>query len=89
MRRYGRRPIEELYDLNVLGSRSVVAHAVWLDDAEIAILAATASSVVHCPCSLVCACGESTIGNPAKSDGSRRLAIIGCGRGDYAAASKT
>jgi len=51
LRRYGRRPIEELYDLNVLGSRSVVAHAVWLDDAEIAILAATASSVVHCPCS--------------------------------------
>lgn len=46
-----RRPIEELYNRGVLGPRTVLAHCVWLDDAEIQILASTGTSVVHCPCS--------------------------------------
>src|SRR5207248_122894 len=51
LRRYGHRPIEELFDRGLLGERTVVAHAVWLDDREIRILAETDTSVVHCPCS--------------------------------------
>src|ERR1700716_2263968 len=51
LRRYGRLPIERLFGLGVLGPRTVVAHAVWLDDREIAILATTGTSVAHCPCS--------------------------------------
>jgi 5-methylthioadenosine/S-adenosylhomocysteine deaminase len=51
LRRYGHRPIEELFDRGLLGPRTVVAHAVWLDDREIRILAETGTSVAHCPCS--------------------------------------
>jgi 5-methylthioadenosine/S-adenosylhomocysteine deaminase len=49
--RFGRRPIEELYNRGVLGARTVVAHCVWLDDREIQVLAQTGTSVAHCPCS--------------------------------------
>ena len=51
LRRHGRRPIEELYNRGILGPRTVVAHCVWLDDREIALLAQTETSVSHCPCS--------------------------------------
>jgi 5-methylthioadenosine/S-adenosylhomocysteine deaminase len=50
-RRWGRRPIEVMFDRGVLGSRTVIAHCVWLDDREIEILAQTGTSVTHCPCS--------------------------------------
>lgn len=49
--RFGRRPIEEFLARGILGPRTVVAHCVWLDDREIAVLAETGTSVVHCPCS--------------------------------------
>jgi 5-methylthioadenosine/S-adenosylhomocysteine deaminase len=49
--RWGRRPIEVMADRGLLGPRTVIAHCVWLDDREIAILAATGTSVAHCPCS--------------------------------------
>ncbi len=51
LRRFGRRPIAEFYNRGILGSRTVVAHCVWLDDEEIRLLAETGSSVAHCPCS--------------------------------------
>ncbi len=51
VRRYGRRPIEELARRGMLGEHTVLAHCVWLDDAEIGLLAETRTSVVHCPCS--------------------------------------
>jgi 5-methylthioadenosine/S-adenosylhomocysteine deaminase len=51
LRRHGRRPIEEFYNRGILGPRTVVAHCVWLDDREIALLAQTETSVSHCPCS--------------------------------------
>jgi 5-methylthioadenosine/S-adenosylhomocysteine deaminase len=51
LRRHGRRPIEEFFNRGILGPRTVVAHCVWLDDREIALLAETATSVSHCPCS--------------------------------------
>jgi 5-methylthioadenosine/S-adenosylhomocysteine deaminase len=51
IRRYGRRPIEELHARGVLGPKTVIAHCVWLDDHEISLLAETRTSVAHCPCS--------------------------------------
>ena len=51
LKRWGRRPIEVMYDRGLLGPRTVIAHCVWLDDREIAILAETGTSVAHCPCS--------------------------------------
>lgn len=47
----GRRPVELLDDLGLLGPRSVLAHGVHLTDDEIARLAGAGASVVHCPAS--------------------------------------
>jgi 5-methylthioadenosine/S-adenosylhomocysteine deaminase len=51
LRRFGRRPIEQMFNLGILGPRTVIAHCVWLDDREIQLLAETGTSVAHCPCS--------------------------------------
>jgi len=51
LRRWGRRPIEVFYQRGVLGERTVVAHCVWLSDAEIELLARTNTAVAHCPTS--------------------------------------
>ena len=47
LKRWGRRPIEVFYDRGILGPRTVVAHAVWLSDREIEILAQTGTAVAH------------------------------------------
>ena len=49
--RFQARPIEEMFRRGVLGPRTVIAHCVWLDDREIALLAQTGTAVAHCPCS--------------------------------------
>ena len=51
LKRFGGRPIEEMFNRGVLSERTVIAHCVWLDDREIALLAQTGTSVAHCPCS--------------------------------------
>ena len=51
LRRFGRRPIEEMYQRGVLGTTTVIAHAVWLDDREVEVLAQTGTAMTHCPCS--------------------------------------
>lgn len=51
LKRWGRRPIEVFHQRGVLGSQTVVAHCVWLSDVEVELLAATGTSVAHCPCS--------------------------------------
>jgi 5-methylthioadenosine/S-adenosylhomocysteine deaminase len=64
LRRWGRRPIEVFADRGILSERTVVAHAVWLDDAEIELLAATGTAVAHCPCSnMKLASGPARIGD--------------------------
>jgi 5-methylthioadenosine/S-adenosylhomocysteine deaminase len=56
--RHGDRPIAVLEAAGVLGSRTVLAHAVHLNDAEIDLLARTGTSVAHCPVSnLFLGCG--------------------------------
>lgn len=44
-------PIENLARLGVLNERLIAVHMTCLTDAEIALLAAAKTSVVHCPCS--------------------------------------
>ncbi|WAU80700.1 amidohydrolase [Streptomyces sp. Qhu-G9] len=56
--RYGRRPVELLDSLGLLGPDLLLAHAVELSDTEIAALARTGTSVAHCPVSnLKLGCG--------------------------------
>ena len=49
--KYGCSAVEHLQQIGYLSDRTSLAHCVWLDDAEIAILAATKSTVVHNPLS--------------------------------------
>jgi 5-methylthioadenosine/S-adenosylhomocysteine deaminase len=51
LERWGLRPVELLKRRGILGPRTVIAHCVWLDDAEIELLASTGTAVAHCPCS--------------------------------------
>ncbi len=49
--RYGRSVIRHLDQLGLLDTRTVLAHCVWIDDEEIAILARSGASVAHNPVS--------------------------------------
>jgi 5-methylthioadenosine/S-adenosylhomocysteine deaminase len=49
--RHDARPLPALGAAGVLGPGTVVAHAVQLDDADIALLADTGTAVAHCPVS--------------------------------------
>ncbi|MDZ4736000.1 MAG: amidohydrolase family protein [Rhodospirillaceae bacterium] len=46
---YGQSALRHLHGLGMLSPRFSMAHGVWLDDADIEILAASGSPVVHCP----------------------------------------
>ena len=50
-KRFGKRPVELLDSISFLDSNTVLAHAVWLSDREIEILAEKNVSVAHCPTS--------------------------------------
>jgi 5-methylthioadenosine/S-adenosylhomocysteine deaminase len=51
MTRFGKRPLTYLADLGLLDNRTILAHCVWLDDAELEILKASGAGVVHNPVS--------------------------------------
>ena len=50
-KKYGTSPIRVLYDFGILGPKVVIAHAVWLAQDEIRLLAKTSTSTAHCPVS--------------------------------------
>lgn len=50
-KRFGHGSITQLGKLGVLGPRTLLAHAIWLDDAEIALLAAHSTGLSHNPVS--------------------------------------
>jgi 5-methylthioadenosine/S-adenosylhomocysteine deaminase len=59
---FGKRPIELFYERGILGSQTVIAHCVWLNDQEIQLLATTGTAVAHCPISNAkLACGTAPI----------------------------
>jgi cytosine/adenosine deaminase-related metal-dependent hydrolase len=45
----GRRPIEHLAELGVLGENVALTHVVHTDNHEVELLAQTATNVAHCP----------------------------------------
>lgn len=47
----GMTPVAALDKLGVFNGRTVAAHGIWLDDADIAILARTHAGIAHCPSS--------------------------------------
>ncbi len=49
LERHGRSPVRHLASLGLLDARLVAAHCVWVDDEEIALLAASGAGVVHNP----------------------------------------
>jgi 5-methylthioadenosine/S-adenosylhomocysteine deaminase len=64
LRKYGRRPIEQFFNLGILGPNTVIAHCVWLDDREIELMAQTGTSAAHCPCSnMKIASGPARVGD--------------------------
>jgi 5-methylthioadenosine/S-adenosylhomocysteine deaminase len=69
LKQFGRRPIEEFFQRGILGPRTLVAHCVWLDDREIALMAQTGTSVAHCPCSnMKLSSGPARIGDLRRAD---------------------
>jgi 5-methylthioadenosine/S-adenosylhomocysteine deaminase len=63
LRQFGRRPVEVFYERGILGPKTVIAHGVWLDDREVAIMATTGAAITHCPCSnMKLASGPARIG---------------------------
>ena len=49
LERTGRRPVEHLADLGVLGRHLLIGHGVWLDDAEVDLVLSTGTAIAYCP----------------------------------------
>ena len=49
LERTGRRPLVHLDRLGVLGPHLLLAHAVWLDDAEVDVLLRSDTAIAYCP----------------------------------------
>lgn len=59
----GRRPVEHLAHIGVLGPNVNLVHMVYVDESEIALLAETGTNVTHCPgAALKCGFGSGVAG---------------------------
>lgn len=60
---YGERPVEWLSRAGLLGPRATLAHAIWLDDGEVAAMGAAGACAVHLPvCNQVVSSGVMRLG---------------------------
>jgi len=48
-REYGKRVVQRLHDLGILGSKTIAAHCVHVNDAEIDVLRGSKTNVIHNP----------------------------------------
>ena len=59
---FGKRPLHLFDDYGILRPGTVIAHCVWLDDAEIGVMARTGAGIAHCPTSnMKLACGAARL----------------------------
>lgn len=79
--RFGRRPTQVAFDAGLLGAGTVAAHAVWLDDAEIGLLADSGTHVSHNPMA------NAKLGNGVARLGDLQSAGVNVGLGHDAAES--
>lgn len=49
LERVGRRPVDYMRHLGWVGPEVWYAHAIWLNEAEVALMAETGTGVAHCP----------------------------------------
>lgn len=79
LRRHGKRVVERLSDFGVLGSKTIAAHCVHVDDREVDLLRESKTKVVHNP--------ESNMGNAVGCapviDMLRRGVSVGLGTDGY------
>lgn len=74
----GLRPVNWLDDIGVLGHDTQVVHAVWVDEAEVELLARKDVPVIHCPVSnAVLGSGIAPVAAMLRSDISVRLGTDG------------
>jgi len=81
LERFGKRPVQMLHDLNLLGPNLLVAHAVDTTPEEIELLAATGTRVAHNPRS------NMKLGSGAAPAAAMRAAGVTVGLGTDGAAS--
>lgn len=48
---YGSRPAAWLYEQNILGDHTTLAHGIWFDDEEVRMLGETGTTIIHNPIS--------------------------------------
>lgn len=49
LKQYGRRPLEHLADIGAMGPNVLLTHLAAIDASELAVLAETGASCIHCP----------------------------------------
>lgn len=49
LKEHGKRPIEHLADLGILGPNLTLVHMIHLDESEVNLIAETKTHIVHCP----------------------------------------
>ncbi len=72
--RYGRSVVEYLDDIGALTDRTSLAHGVWMDSDDFALVRAAGATVVHCPISNL-RCGSGLLPLASLLDGGVSVAL--------------